>query len=314
LDKHIFQPFETAVLSHNPGCHLELLVLYTNLLQHWTAILYSSDEVPDYANSAIEAVIRHVEPLAQTLIQISRTESTEATILAFYEQTVRLVTDATLQQHVKIALPPSSLVYFLFFSSSLATVSRLCYVLANYKKGFEAAMSVRRQDPQQKGGAVKYNKAQVILYNSYLMDICNCLWRARAFHIEEGKSKGCMISETTVAALTSYVSSVAHGSSLASLFDLSHSPVLSLQSIQQVRELEDEEIEAGTIESRHAGPVTQSSLTRLASSGGLALSWQNYRIGVLKALSEKGLVGVAELLKNTMTVLKNAMEDQEGSK
>jgi hypothetical protein len=35
---------------------------------------------------------------------------------------------------------------------------------------------------------------------------------------------------------------------------------------------------------------------------------------VLKALSEKGHVGVAELLKNTMTVLKNAMEAQEGSK
>ena len=78
-----------------------------------------------------------------------------------------------------------------------------------------------------------------------------------------------------------------------------------------VREMEDEAMESDdSIRIRHAGPVTQSSLARLSTSGGMQLTWQDYRINVLETLSAKGLVGVTELLKNTMTVLKTTMESR----
>jgi len=118
-----------------------------------------------------------------------------------------------------------------------------------------------------------------------------------------------MVPRPTIDALTSYVSTVDRSFTLASLFGLSHGPTLCYQSIQRVRELEDGELEKGvTIRARHAGPVTQASLVRLATSGGLNLSWQDYRINVLASLSDKGLPGIAELLKCTMTVLKKTME------
>ena len=98
-------------------------------------------------------------------------------------------------------------------------------------------------------------------------------------------------------ALTGYVPAVDKALALASLFSLSHAPTLCLQSISRVRELEDAAMEVdGSISARHAGPVTQSSLSKLATAGGLRLSWQEYRIEVIKTLSARGLPGVTELL------------------
>lgn len=64
----------------------------------------------------------------------------------------------------------------------------------------------------------------------------------------------------------------------------------------------------GEIRVRHGGPVTQSTLTRLANAGGMKLSWQDYRIEVLKNLADNGFPGIAELLKNAMTVLKRSID------
>lgn len=83
-----------------------------------------------------------------------------------------------------------------------------------------------------------------------------------------------------------------------------------------MRELEDKEvIEApeGTttpIQIRHAGPVTQRSLGQLGKDGGLKLAWANYRPGVLRYLEGKGVMGVGELMYNT---LKHLMTAREGA-
>ena len=247
-----------------------------------------------------------------TVAQNSPTIVTESSILDFYEQVARLVTDSTLTHHIRIELPPGPLIYALLFSSSLATISRLCYILACYKKGFETAMSTRaRRDSASILDFVAYDRAYVNLYNGYLMDICNCFWRSRALSDGDSNTHGCMVPRPTVSALTAYVPSIDKTFALASLFSLSHSPVLCLQSIRTVREMEDEAMEDDdSIRIRHAGPVTQSSLARLSTSGGMQLTWQDYRINVLESLSAKGLVGVTELLKNTMTVLKTTMESR----
>ncbi|GJN75235.1 Mis6 domain-containing protein [Purpureocillium lilacinum] len=354
LYPHIFQPLEAAVQDNSPDTLLALLRLYTNLLHHWVTILHSASPVPAHADAAITALVRHVNTLALTLLQTagtsggnhnddtndqsSRTNSVaiESAILTFYEQTTPLVTHPTLRQYVRIQLPPSTLVYDLFFSASLASVSRLCRILAAYKRGFETAMTTRpagRRDSSARdslggpgGGAARlidastYPKTYVNGYNGFLMDMCNCLWRARAFGLADANSRGCLVAPAVVAALTAYVPAVDRAFSLASLLSLSHAPLLARQSILRVRELEDEALDRGggggrggdddegSIRARHAGPVTQDSLAKLAAAGGLRLSWQEYRIEVLEALSARGLPGVTELLKNTMTVLKNSME------
>lgn len=322
LHARIFQPLEAAVRDNNPDTQLALLALYTALLHHWTAVLRASAPLPSHASASITALVRHVNVLALTLLQTRPGVGTESAVLAFYEQSVRLVTHPQLAPYIRIELPPPPLVYGLLFSGSLASLSRLCAVLAAYKRGFEAAMATRAARPGAGAGpgagsridALAYDRAYVNTYNGFLMDMCNCFWRARAFSDADANAHGCMLPRATVSALTAYVPAVDKAFALASLFSLSHAPVLCLQSIRRVRELEDAAMEADrSIRARQAGPVTQSSLGRLATAGGMRLSWQEYRIGVLETLSERGLPGVTELLKNTMTVLKNSMEGRSGT-
>ncbi|KAL7931174.1 Mis6 domain-containing protein, partial [Trichoderma chlorosporum] len=310
LYEHILQLLEAAVLDNDPNSQLEILTLYTHILRHWIAILQSSDAVPAHANTSLTTLIRHTGQLSLTLLQTSPTESVNDAIVEFYEQAIHLVNDDTLKYYIRIELPPSELIYTFLFSGSVTTISRLCDILACYKKGFEMAMSTKaRNDGSSRIDALSYDRAYVNLYNGYLMDICNCFWRSRAFSDADTNSHGCMIPRPTVSKLTSYVSSVDKTFSLPSLFSLSYSPVLCLQSIHSVRDLEDAAIASdSSIRTRHAGPVTQASLAKLTTSGGIPLSWQEYRIEVLRSLAEKNLGGIAELLKNTMTVLKKSMD------
>lgn len=310
LYQHIFQPLENATLDNIPESQLALLSLYNNLLHHWTSILQSNDDVPGNATGIVTALISHVNPLALTLAQTSPTISTRSAILEFYEQNVRLVSHDILKQYICIELPPPALVYILLFSSSLAVVSRMCNILACYRKGFDIAMQTKaRHNSSNRIDTASYNRTYVDLYNGFLMDVCNCFWRGRAFTDNDTNALGCMVPRSLVPTLTTYVSSVDKTFSLDSIFGLSYSPVLCLQSIRVVRELEDAGMEKDqSIRTRHAGPVTQNSLARLPGSGGINLSWKDYRVDVLATLSANELPGITELLKNTMKVVRSLME------
>ncbi|PHH78009.1 hypothetical protein CDD82_3266 [Ophiocordyceps australis] len=311
LYHHILMPLETAMRVNEPSTLQSSLKLYTGILHHWTVLCKSADSIPTQANEAITSLIRHVNGLALKFLQSFPGVSSECAVLAFYEQVERLVTDQDLQRHIRIELPNTLLVYTLLFSDSLATVSRLCFILARYKKGFEAAMAAR--SGKRRSGVLWYDRAYINLYNGFLMDICNCFWRGRAFSDDDTNARGCMIPRPTVHALTAYVAAVEPSFSLASLFSLSHAPLLCLQSIECVRELETASLQQESLHARHAGPVTQNSLAKLAAAGGLKISWQEYRISVLRALSNYGFSGVTELLKSTMRVLKTSMEAMPGS-
>ncbi|KAF4978125.1 hypothetical protein FZEAL_5457 [Fusarium zealandicum] len=231
LYEHVFQPLETATLDNTAESQLALLTLYKNLLHHWTVILQSSDPIPANASDIITALVSHVNPLALTLVQTSPSVSTYSAILDFYEQNARLVSDETLKHYIRIELPPSFLIYILFFSGSVAVVSRICAILASYKKGFEMAMLTKpRRDGSHRIDSSSYNRIFVNLFNGFLMDMCNCFWRGRAFSDNDTNAHGCMIPRRLVPVLSAYVTSVEKNNSLASLFGLSYSPVLCLQS------------------------------------------------------------------------------------
>ncbi|RDA86591.1 hypothetical protein CP532_6014 [Ophiocordyceps camponoti-leonardi (nom. inval.)] len=309
LYANVFQPLETAVLNDSPATQVALLMFYTNLLDSWITDLSTSDVIPPNASPIVAALVRHVSRLALTVLQTAPGLASESAILSFYEQTVRLVSDDVLKLHMRIELPPSVLVYTLFFSPSLATVSRLCGILACYKKGFETAMSTKaRHDGSSRVDALSYDRAYVNRYNGFLMDMCNCLWRARAFSDTDTNARGCMVPRPTVSALEAYVSSIDRGSSLATLLSISHAPVLCLVSIRRVRELEDAAPD-GSLRTRHAGPVTQGSLAKLVAAGGVKLSWQEYRIDVLRSLSGKGLPGTNGHLRVAMLRLEAVPPD-----
>ncbi|KAG5916371.1 hypothetical protein E4U42_007683, partial [Claviceps africana] len=322
LRQHIFMPLEAAVQDFAPKSQLGLLKMYTHVLRHWTAILQSEDRIPAMATPTVSGLVSHVNMLALTLLQTAPSVTTDCLVLDFYEQAARLVTDGKLKRYIRIELPPTPLVYTFLFNNSLATVSRMCYILAVYKKAIETAVATRPRPPPVSGNgdgdgdgdarridSHTYDRSFVDLFNGYIMDTCNCFWRNRAFNDTDTNARACTLSAATIHALAAYALSVDRALALNSYFSLSHSPVLCYQSIERVRDLEDDAmLHDKTMRVRHGGPVTQTSLTRLANAGGMRLSWQDYRIEVLRSLADGGFPGVAELLKNAMTVLRKSMD------
>lgn len=312
LHRLIFKPLEAAVQDFAPSSQQGLLQMYTNLLRHWTGILQASDTIPDHASDTIASLIHHTNTLALTVLQTSPSLTTDSSILDFYEQTTRIITDTKLKRYIRIELPPSPLIYTFLFNNSLATVSRICYILACYKKGIETAVATRPRAQTTEAARIDshtYDRLYVNLFNGYIMDACNLFWRNRAFNDTDTNAQACTLSPVTVSTLATYAISVDRALALNSYFSLSHSPVLCYQSIERVRDLEDDAMQHDAeIRVRHGGPVSQSSLTRLANAGGMRLSWQDYRIEVLKNLADSGFPGVAELLKNAMTVLKRSID------
>jgi centromere protein I len=308
-----FQPLEWAILDDTPASQMDLLTFYTSIIRNWTSSLLSKTP-PAFTGATINALTTHVNVLALTILQTGPFQSTVThhSVLYFYEATASLLSQPSLQSHVRITTPPSALIYTLHFAPSLSTFSRLCDILALYKRAFETAMSKpipARADPSQ-AAPETYPKEYVNHFNGFLMDICNCLWRSRAFNTTDTNALGCLLPPPLLPKYTSYVSSLDTGLALPSLFTLSYSPVLCNLSISYLRGLEDkaEEETEGGIKIRHAGPVTQKSLVALGKEGGLQLSWAEYRLGVLTYLEQKGVKGVGELMYNTMKHLMTARE------
>ncbi|OLN86874.1 Inner centromere protein mis6 [Colletotrichum chlorophyti] len=297
LYKSVLQPLERC-LPPTPDSQLALLKLYQSLIRRWTFILRSMESIPSGAPvSAFYEVMEHAGVVSLNLVQASPSVAAHGAVLDLYEQAAASISDPSLQPLVRIANPPAQLIYLLFFSHSLVNVSRLCNFLATYKKGFETAMS-RRQP-------TTYAASYVNHFNGFLMDICNCLWRGKAFNYGDKNALGCLNARAVTLRLQTYVEDLGMDLALPMLFGFSFSPLLSLQAIECIRELEDREVAADedAISTRHAGPVTANSLARLADSGGLRITWSEYRIIVLRALESNGLGGIPALMKNTMKVL-----------
>lgn len=289
--------------------------MYTNLVHHWAAVLRSNKNIPAHASRTITSTVQHAGTLALTLLQTDPTLSSESAILAFYEQNLALLTDDALKHYICIELPPSVLIYLLVFSQSLATVARLCHIMASYKKGFETAMKIRGSPDTPTIDASSYTNDDVNRYNGNLLDIVNLHWRMRAFDVEKEVEQGCMLPRAARARLARYVAAVDRGGfALAAALSLSYSPLFCLQSIETLRVLEDRQIADvdAAIETRHAGPVSQESLRKLGTSGGIRIGFNGYRASVLETLRAKGMAGVEELLKVSMPSVAKAIESWAG--
>ncbi|KAI3334911.1 Mis6-domain-containing protein [Ustulina deusta] len=293
---NIFQPLEQRVLDGTSHSQLQILGFFTSLLRRWIILWVSSDKRLPQASECAARLVAHVNNLCLTLIQTSNNMATLGKVLDFYYLTSSLASDAYLLTHTQApAVPPATLVYNMFFAASPLTASRVCSVVAKYKEGFKIAMSVAK---------INYTPRHITEFNGFLMDICNCLWRQRALGDEDANAKGCLISRPLVEDLSSYVASLSIGSPLAGLFSLSYSPIFSSFAISFLRELEEEVEEHEGLDIKHAGPVTKASLRTLSNRGGINLSWDDYRRGVLSYLANHDMGGIEHLLSDTMGTLR----------
>ncbi|KAM0144007.1 hypothetical protein ACHAO1_000286 [Botrytis cinerea] len=305
LYQNIFSLVEDAVIDGTHESQLALLRFYTALLSKWNLSLLS--EISPSTNYGIDiaALVNHANQLAVAILQQSSSVSTHSNILDFYEANAFLISHPAITSKVRIAIPPPQLVYTLFFSSNLSIISRICNILALYKKSLEMATASRTGSTVL--GNQSYPKEYVNRFNGFLMDICNCLWRSRAFLTEDVNALGCLLPEQTMGVLAAYIGKLEKSLSLNSLFSISSSPATCHLAITYVRELEDQAEDK--IDVRHAGPVTQISLKKLKDDGGLSVSWQDYRLAVLSYLERKGFPGAGELMYNTMKHLMAARQN-----
>lgn len=292
-------------LDGSTRAQLNLLSLYAHLLRQWGAILLSRDTIPENIAASVTQLVEHANDLSLTLLQTSPSENTFQSILDFYDRAAFVYSQSHLLRTLHVVIPPVLVVYTLQFSPSLATVSRLCTILTVYKQAFGVHMS----NAAKKLGP-GYDKQMVNVFNGFLMDICNCFWRGKAFAKTDAHARGCMVSDEVIAALRGYVSSLTDSGSgemeLGALFTMSYSPLLSFQGMEHLRRLEDDEDEDYELRARHAGPVTSRSLGQIAMKGGLELVWQDYRLGLLKRLEEREWRGIPELMYSTMRNLLTA--------
>lgn len=287
------QPLEHAILTNHPDtptAQLVLLDFYTTLLQNWSITIFSSPSLSTLPLPSISSLTSHIHTLSQTLTQTSPTTQTHLQILDFLSTTALLTARPNLLQTLPVTglIPHPALIYTLTFSHSAAVLSRLCDIITTYKRGLEAVMLPSRRP------LTAIENQRVRVFNGFLMDICNCIWRVRAFSTNDTNSQGCHVATEVIGALSSYINNINPEMSLTSAFGLSYNPVLARFALEFMREAEE------GLGGRHVGPVSQRSLVAMKGRGGMEMGWQEYKLGVLGYLEDKGFGGVPRLMFNTM--------------
>ncbi|MCJ1378742.1 hypothetical protein MMC17_001841 [Xylographa soralifera] len=305
LRQSILEKIDFAVLDNTVESAAALLEYYTSLVRHWTVILLSlPDPHPPGVEQMIQsfaALVDHSSLLSLSLLaSYTPTQSTISTVLSYHETLVHTISYAVSHAQIRILTPYAETVYLLIFlNPTLSTLSRLCYILATYKRTFEAAMS--KPPP---GSRHEYPRGYVNHFNGFLMDICNLLWRSRAFNRSDTNALACLLPPSILPQIAAYLDMLTPPYALQTVFSLSHNLSLSGPSTAAIRDLEEKAVTDGrVVRTRHIGPVTQRSLEALAMDGGIKVSWADYRLEVLRWLGERGVGGIGDLMSCTMKQL-----------
>ncbi|RPB16110.1 Mis6-domain-containing protein [Morchella conica CCBAS932] len=274
-----------------------LINFYTELLHQWR-VTYRNSEMLEVEGLALRKYMAHVSQICLAgQVAFPGSSFIPNAILCFYECASSLPWQNGL---FRISLPPDQLVYIFLFAGDVMMLSRIAGILSKYKRAFELTLKKSSSD----SGPEEYPREYVNHFNGFLMDICNLVWRNRAFKAGGPESKqdqnahGCTLPENVISLLNKAADS--REESLMTLFSLSHSAVLAQLSAECLRGMENAQ---PNIKARHSGPVTQKSLALLASNGGLVISWPDFRVAVLNSLGRGGLIGISNFMHSTMISL-----------
>ena len=198
---------------------------------------------------------------------------------------------------IPMVLASPRILYNLLFNCALHDMSSVCASLAIYKAAFEERHNL----------GFHYSKSVVDRFNSNLMNICNLVWRSRAFLTRDANVHSRLCSESLTKELQAYLARIDLDYSLSFICGLSHNPALAALSAASIRALEDlaDRPEEPLIK-RHEGPVTQRSLAKLRDYGGMEVSWHDCRDEILKYLEGHGVSGIKTLMYVTIKDLMRA--------
>ncbi|SAL95068.1 hypothetical protein [Absidia glauca] len=256
--------------------------------------------------AVMQQMIYHVDRLCvQGLVLEQDHPILQHVSLSFFEFTASM----SLQHDIpSIVLPAASLVYRSFFSPNATVVSRICGILHKYKLSFES------NDRQAEDWMDKHSEDYLDHFNTYVLDICNCLWRNLAFDHREGSSSTFALSPDIIAFFHKRCDE--RGDSLNLLFSLTHSSAFVGFS-KQFMKIKTEEL---GLQSQPEDLITVESVKALVNIEGEPMSYMDYRVDYLDYLNDLGFRGVYDLLYTCMASLikrkeqkQDTNEQEEGS-
>lgn len=173
-------------------------------------------------------------------------------------------------------VPPAPLVYLMLVLAHPAVVNGVCGLLAAAKQ------HTQRDVPQR------------VLFNLYIMDACNLLWRNRAYEQVAGSAaRGLMLPPVVVEQVARSVDQ--HRVEFRRTGDPSHHPAFAGMVAREVRQMEGDG-------PHHVGPLTPESVADMGVwIGGL----EDVRARVLRRMGEHGMEGLARLLFSSLRSLLN---------
>ncbi|KAF9402909.1 hypothetical protein BGX21_008102 [Mortierella sp. AD011] len=282
----------------------------------------------DYMKT-IRAFIRHVDNISGVALEIERNHiAVQHGVLSFFDLASSLT--KTYKLPLVVVIPDSFIVYRCFLSDSGMSISRLCGILYQYKQAFEAfeleqqlqydllvqsQMSSQEMTSDGQAPSVPkpvdipgYSREYVILFNSFVMDVCNLLWRNRAFNKTDKNAQGFLVDSHTIAQTKQIC--VDGGLSINNMFSVTHSSVMSGYSARFLKSLEDQQnIPA---DKRLIAPASVPALKDMVARGGLNITFEDYRVQYLDYLEQKGFDGVTQFLFDCMTnLLQRRLQNQQ---
>ncbi|CAG8173713.1 unnamed protein product [Penicillium olsonii] len=316
LQIELFSRLESMVLDESLSSRTALLGFYSGLINQW-AVKLRSKPVTSEESLPLSQVILRAELLASSILEFPTeqdqqlSKSGSISVLDLYRTLSDLFSNAPQDARFRITLPNAQTVYTLAFTPSTAVISPLNSILAVYKSAFEASLNSPVLQAQK---SPAYGTDLVGRFNGYVMDMCNVLWRNRALNTEDPNALGCLVPESTVAALTAYIKDLSEAAkhydresaphfSLASVFSLSHHAAFCNLSAACFAELEKDQ-QVGDDRPRLKKPVTQKVLLALEKDGGAKTTWQEYRVHMLDWLDGIGCRGTGVLMRSTMKALR----------
>lgn len=113
--------------------------------------------------------IQHVDRLgAVGLAAESDSPVLQHAVFSFFELVSSISTHHDVPENI---IPAAAFVYRSFFSLSGMAVSRICGIIYQYKRAFE------ENDQRSEDWMIRHTKEYLDHFNTYVMDICNALWR-----------------------------------------------------------------------------------------------------------------------------------------
>ncbi|KAF9952818.1 hypothetical protein BGZ65_005041 [Modicella reniformis] len=281
----------------------------------------------DYMQT-VRVFIDHVDSISSVALEVERDHiAVQHGVLSFFDLVSSLI--GTYEMPLAVVIPDSTIVYRCFLSDSGMSVSRICGIVYQYKKAFHVfeqeqqlqydilvQTQLSRSDAGDDQAAELpvaleipgYGHEYVALFNSFVMDICNFLWRSRAFNKSDKNARGFLMDQGTIGHIRQVC--MDGGLSMNNMLSIMHSTALSGYSARFLRSLEEEE--NVPMEKRLKAPVSVPALKDVVAKGGLNMTFEEYRIRYLDYLEQHGFDGVYQFLIDSITnLLQRKLQNQE---